>query len=109
VCLSLLIPPGAQAAQCGGHFRAFSNAISGEAVKAGLSAAIVAHALKRVSTDQAVLVFDRRQQGVFSKSFESYAAIAVPPQRTSAAERFYARMPRCCCRELSETSECQVQ
>jgi len=82
VCLSLLIPPGAQAAQCGGHFRAFSNAISGEAVKAGLSAAIVAHALKRVSTDQAVLVFDRRQQGVFSKSFESYAAIAVTPQRT---------------------------
>ncbi len=81
VWLSLLISPSAQAAQCGGDFRVFIGAISGEAVKAGVAPAIVDRALKRVSPDRTVLAFDRRQQAVFDKSFKSYAAIAVTPKR----------------------------
>jgi hypothetical protein len=55
-CLSLLFAPPAQAAQCGGDFRVFIGAISGEAIKAGLSPATVARAFAGVSPDRAVLV-----------------------------------------------------
>ena len=51
--------------------------MSGEAIKAGLPPATVARAFAGVSPDQAVLAFDRRQQSVFNKSFDTYAAIAV--------------------------------
>jgi transglycosylase-like protein with SLT domain len=78
-CLSLLFAHPAQAAQCGGDFRVFIDAISGEAIKAGLSPATVARAFAGVSPDRAVLAFDRRQQSVFNKSFDAYAAIAVTP------------------------------
>jgi lytic murein transglycosylase len=81
ICFSLLLAPDAWAAQCGGDFHAFVDGISREAVSTGLSPAIVARGLAGVSPDQAVLAFDRRQQRVFSKSFEDYAAIAATPKR----------------------------
>jgi lytic murein transglycosylase len=87
VWLSLLAAPSAQAAQCGGDFRVFIGAISADAVKAGAPPAIVDRALKRVSPDRTVLAFDRRQQAVFDKSFESYAAIAVTPKRVERGRR----------------------
>jgi lytic murein transglycosylase len=80
-CLLLLFAHPAQAAQCGGDFRVFIDAISGEAINAGLSPATVARAFAGVSPDRAVLAFDRRQQSVFNKSFDTYAAIAVTPRR----------------------------
>jgi lytic murein transglycosylase len=81
ICLSLLLAPDAWAAQCGGDFHVFIDGISQEAVSIGLSPAIVANGFAGVSPDQKVLAFDRRQQRVFSKSFEDYAAIAVTPKR----------------------------
>jgi lytic murein transglycosylase len=86
-CLSLLIPTAAQAVKCGGDFPAFINAISAEAVNANLPPAIVTRALASVSPDKAVLAFDHRQQRVFNKSFEYYAAIAVTPQRTELGRK----------------------
>ncbi len=77
----LLFVPAAQAVQCGGDFRTFIDAISGEAANEGVSPAIVAQAFAGISPDPSVLRFDRRQQRVFNKSFESYAAIAVTPRR----------------------------
>jgi lytic murein transglycosylase len=73
--------------QCGGDFRAFINGISQEAMNAGLSQTIVVRAFDGVFPDPAVLAFDRRQQGVFSKSFEHYAAIAVTPRRTERGRK----------------------
>lgn len=87
IWLTLLMTQSAQAAQCGGDFRAFIAAISAEAVNAGAPPAIVGRALKRVSPDRTVLAFDRRQQAVFDKSFESYAAIAVTPKRVERGRR----------------------
>jgi lytic murein transglycosylase len=81
ICFSLLFAPGAWAAQCGGDFHAFIDGVAREAVSAGLSPAIVASALTGVAPNQNVLAFDRRQQRVFSRSFEDYAAIAVTPKR----------------------------
>ena len=86
-CFSLLLPAAAQAVQCGGDFRSFITAVSGEAVNAGLSPAIVARALAGVAPDQTVLASDRRQQREFSKSFEHYSAIAVTPQRTERGRK----------------------
>jgi len=86
-CLSLLFALPAQAAECGGDFRVFLDAISGEAIKAGLSPATVAKAFAGVSPDRAVLAFDRRQQSVFNKSFDTYAAIAVTPRRVERGRK----------------------
>ena len=55
--------------------------MSGEAIKAGLPPGAVARAFAGVSPDRAVLAFDRRQQSVFNKSFDTYAAIAVTRRR----------------------------
>ncbi len=87
ICLSLLSQPAAEAAQCGGDFRVFVKTLSGEAVNAGLSPAIVEDALAGVSPDRSVLSFDHRQQGEFNKSFEHYAAIAVTPQRVERGRK----------------------
>jgi lytic murein transglycosylase len=86
-CLLLLIAPGAWAAQCGGDFHTFIDGVAREAVSAGLSTATVASGLAGVSPDEAVLAFDRRQQRVFSKSFEDYAAIAVTPKRVGRGRK----------------------
>ncbi len=82
-CLLLLLPAAAQAAQCGGDFHTFIDAMSADAVNAGLSPATVARAFAGVTPDETVLKFDQRQQGVFSRTFEQYAAIAVTPRRTA--------------------------
>jgi len=71
----------AQAAQCGGDFNAFIKGVSEEAVSAGVTPAVVARAFKGVSPDESVLAFDRRQQGVFNASYESYATRAVSARR----------------------------
>jgi lytic murein transglycosylase len=79
--LSLAMAPAAEAAQCGGEFRTFLIAISGDAMNAGVSRAVINRALARISPDRTVLAFDRRQQAVFDKSFESYATMAVTQKR----------------------------
>jgi lytic murein transglycosylase len=80
-CISLLFVSDARAARCGGEFHSFIGGIAREAVNTGLSPSIVAQAFAGISPNKAVLAFDHRQQGVFSKSFEDYAAIAVTPKR----------------------------
>lgn len=57
------------------------DAMSAEAVSAGVSRAVVARAFANVSPDQSVLAFDNRQQGVFNNSLEHYIAIAVTTRR----------------------------
>ena len=80
LCLSLLVSP-ARAAQCGGDFNAFIAAFSREAAAAGVSRDTIATAFAGVTQDQAVLAFDRRQRGTFSKSFEDYVATRVTAGR----------------------------
>jgi lytic murein transglycosylase len=49
--------------------------------------AVVASGFAGISPNKAMLAFDRRQQGVFSKSFEDYAAIAVTPKRVERGRK----------------------
>ncbi|MFZ1108683.1 MAG: lytic murein transglycosylase [Rhodomicrobium sp.] len=79
--------PAALAAQCGGDFRAFIEAISTEARKEGVSPGAAARAFAGVTPDPRVLAFDSRQQAAFSRSFEHYAAIAVTPRRVERGRK----------------------
>ena len=45
------------------------------------------HAFAGVTPDRRVLAFDRRQHGIFRKSFEHYAATRVIPARICAPRR----------------------
>jgi lytic murein transglycosylase len=73
----LLLSAPARAAQCGGDFNAFLAAMAREAQAAGVSPQVIAQAFAGVTQDQAVLSFDRRQRGTFTKTFEQYAATRV--------------------------------
>src|SRR5829696_10213045 len=88
--LMLLASP-AQAAQCGGDFRAFLAASGREAQAAGVSRAVIDNAFAGVSQDQAVLAFDRRQRGTFRQSFEQYASTRVTGGRISKARQMLQR------------------
>ncbi len=79
------------AAQCGGDFNAFITAMSREAESAGTSRAIINSAFAGVTSDPAVLAFDRRQRGTFRKSFEAYAATRVTAARVSRARQMMQR------------------
>ena len=83
----LLLAAPAHAAQCGGDFHTFLNAMGREAQAAGVSRAVIDNAFAGVAQDQAVLAFDRRQRGTFRKSFEEYAATRVIPARITRARR----------------------
>ncbi|MDC7786159.1 lytic murein transglycosylase [Rhodoplanes sp. TEM] len=88
-CLLALAAPfaaaPASAAQCGGDFGTFLAAIGREAQAAGVSRAVVDQAFAGVTSDPAVLNFDRRQRYTFKKSFEEYAATRIVPARIKRA------------------------
>jgi lytic murein transglycosylase len=79
--LTLLLAAPARAAQCGGDFNAFIAAMSREATAAGVSREVIVQAFAGVTLDPAVLAFDRRQRGTFTKTFEEYAATRVSQSR----------------------------
>ena len=89
--LILLLAAPARAAQCGGDFNAFLATIAREAQAQGVSREVIAQAFAGVTQDQAVLAFDRRQRGTFTKSFEQYAATRVTPSRISRGRQLLAK------------------
>lgn len=80
------LSPPAFAAQCGGDFNAFLNAMGREAQAQGVSRSVIDQAFAGVTPDPAVLSFDRRQRGTFRKSFEEYARTRVIPARINRAK-----------------------
>jgi len=89
--LSASLAPSALAAQCGGDFGTFIAAMSREAAAAGVSRAVIDNALAGVSSDPAVLAFDRRQRGTFRKTFEDYAATRVTASRINRGRQMLLR------------------
>jgi lytic murein transglycosylase len=90
--VTLLLAVPAQAAKCGGDFNVFLSAMGREATAAGVSRAVIDNALAGVTSDPAVLSFDRRQRGMFhAKSFEQYAATRVTAPRIKRARSYMAR------------------
>ncbi|MGA7597661.1 MAG: lytic murein transglycosylase [Pseudolabrys sp.] len=84
---AFLLACPASAAQCGGDFQAFLAAMARDAQAAGVSRAVIDQAFAGVTSDSAVLNFDRRQRGTFRKSFEEYAATRVIPARINRARK----------------------
>jgi lytic murein transglycosylase len=89
VFASLLTAP-ALAAQCGGNFSSFLAAIAREAQAAGVSRGVIDQAFAGVTSDPAVLAFDRRQRGTF-RSFERYVATRVGASRVKRGKQAMAR------------------
>jgi lytic murein transglycosylase len=81
----------AAAAQCGGDFNTFLAAMGREAAAAGVSRAVIDGAFAGVTSDPAVLSFDRRQRGTFRKTFEEYARTRVIPARIKRAKGLMQR------------------
>ena len=88
---ALLAAAPAQAARCGGDFGSFISSFSAEAAQAGISQGVIAQALDGVTSDPAVLAFDRRQRGTFNKSFEQYVATRVGAGRINAGRAMLQR------------------
>lgn len=84
--LSLVFAGPASAAQCGGEFDTFLAAMGREAQGAGISRGVIDQAFAGVTSDPAVLNFDRRQRYTFKKTFEEYAATRVIPARIKRAK-----------------------
>src|SRR6478609_2541896 len=74
IFLALIAATPSFAARCGGDFNSFVAAMSAEAQAAGISPAVISQALSGVTQDPAVLNFDRRQRGTFTKTFEQYVS-----------------------------------
>ena len=85
--LTLLLALPAQAAQCGGDFRAFLGQMAADARAAGITQATIERAFAGVTPDPAVLAFDHRQHGTFTMSFERYTATRVIPPRINRARK----------------------
>ena len=85
--LLILLALPAQAAQCGGDFRAFLGQMAADARAAGISQVTIERAFAGVSPDATVLAFDHRQHGTFTMSFERYASTRVIPPRIARAKR----------------------
>src|SRR6266478_3493653 len=79
------------AARCGGDFHTFVSAMSAEAAAAGISQSVISQALGGVTQDPAVLAFDRRQRGTFTKTFEQYVSTRVGPGRINMGRQMLAR------------------
>ena len=84
---AFLLACPASAAQCSGDFQTFLAAMARDAQAAGVSRAVIDQAFAGVTSDSAVLNFDRRQRGTFRKSFEEYAATRVIPARINRARK----------------------
>jgi lytic murein transglycosylase len=91
IVVSLLCANAASAAQCGGSFNGFLDAMARDATAAGVSRDVIDNAFAGVTSDPAVLAFDRRQHGTFRKSFEEYAATRVIPARVKRAKQLMQR------------------
>ena len=88
---TLVFAPPAGAAQCGGDFNTFLAGMARDAAAAGVSRSVIDTAFAGVSSDPAVLSFDRRQRGTFRKSFEEYAATRVTAPRLKRARTLMQR------------------
>jgi lytic murein transglycosylase len=88
---TLTIAMPARAAQCGGDFSTFLAAMARDAQAAGVSQQVIASAFAGVTSDPAVLSFDRRQRYTFRKSFEDYARTRVIPARIKRAKSLMQR------------------
>jgi lytic murein transglycosylase len=86
-----LLSPSAQAAQCGGDFATFLASFAREAQAQGVSRGVIDQAFAGLTSDPAVLAFDRRQRYTFRKTFEEYARTRVIPARISRAKSLMAR------------------
>jgi lytic murein transglycosylase len=62
-----------------------------EAAAAGVSRGVIDNAFAGVTSDPAVLAFDRRQRGTFTKTFEAYAATRVTAPRVKRARTYMQR------------------
>lgn len=91
IVVSLLIATPSFAARCGGDFNAFVAAMSQEAQAAGISREVISQALSGVTPDPAVLSFDRRQRGTFTKTFEQYVSTRVGPGRINMGRQMLQR------------------
>jgi len=87
VCLAA----SAQAAQCGGDFNVFLSNIAREAQGQNVSRGVIDQAFAGVTSDPAVLAFDRRQRGTFRKTFEEYAASRVSAGRITKGQQMLQR------------------
>src|SRR5512135_3297012 len=98
VLVAFLIAPSAFAAKCGGNFQGFIADFSREAAAKGVSQDVLSAALGGVTQDPAVLSFDRRQHGTFTKTFEQYASTRVTAGRirtgTAMLQRHAALLSR---------------
>ena len=79
------------AARCGGDFNTFVAAMSQEAAAAGVSQAVISQAFAGITQDPAVLAFDRRQRGTFTKTFEQYVSTRVGPGRINIGRQMLQR------------------
>src|SRR5712672_4536584 len=79
------------AARCGGNFNTFVAAMSQEAAAAGISQSVISQALGGVQQDGAVLAFDRRQRGTFTKTFEQYVSTRVGRGRINGGRAMLQR------------------
>ena len=88
---AFLASGSAHAARCGGDFNSFVQNISAEAAAAGISQGVISQALGGVQQDMAVLNFDRRQRGTFTKTFEQYVSTRVGPGRINGGRAMLQR------------------
>jgi len=86
-----LLPASAQAAKCGGDFQGFLAAMSRDAQAQGVRADVIQSAFAGVTSDPAVLAFDRRQRGTFRKSFEEYVSTRVGTGRIKRGTQLLQR------------------
>jgi lytic murein transglycosylase len=87
----LLLATPSHAARCGGDFNSFLASMSAEAQAAGISQAVISQAFAGVTEDGAVLNFDRRQRGTFTKTFEQYVSTRVGPGRINGGRAMLQR------------------
>jgi lytic murein transglycosylase len=88
---TLLLATPSHAARCGGDFNTFVASMSAEAQAAGISQGVISQALGGVTEDAAVLNFDRRQRGTFTKTFEQYVSTRVGPGRINTGRAMLQR------------------
>jgi len=88
---ALLLATPSFAARCGGDFNTFVAGISAEAASAGISQNVISSALSGVQQDAAVLNFDRRQRGTFTKTFEQYVSTRVGAGRINGGRAMLQR------------------
>jgi lytic murein transglycosylase len=88
---ALTLATPSYSARCGGDFNSFVASMSAEAAAAGISQGVISQALGGVTQDAAVLNFDRRQRGTFTKTFEQYVSTRVGPGRINTGRAMLQR------------------